>query len=266
MNEPSSPSSVPNPPPVAVRRRGLGCVPTGCIIVVIILMLLGVGIGGMAWLISQGGQAFFSEQSQITRAAEATDEQYQAVLAKLAPFGQAMNGGHAATVEITPDDLNVLVSRSPQFDFFKHKLFLEAKDDHLGADVSLPVNPDSPKPVYFNGRVSLDASYASNGFALLLRRIDPLDPGKANTRFASFLNSRFMLEGFSRQLSQILNEGLRQQARKDPAAADLLRKLRTVVVDKGNLVITSAEVSGGATPGASTEPSPTPESVATPLN
>ena len=102
----------------------------------------------------------------------------------------------------------------------------------------------------------MDASYASNGFVVFLRHIEPLDRDKANTRFGEFLNYDPMLRAFSQQFSQMLNDGFHQQAAKDPATADLLRKLRTAVVQNGEIIITTKEVPGALPSNAS--PTATP--------
>ena len=256
MNESNPPPFPPQPPPIVRRRKGLGCFSVGCLIVILVLGVAGVGFGSLLWVISQGGQAYVSEQQVLARTAPATDEQYQAVLAKLAPFGQAMNEGHAATLEITPDDLNVLIARSPQFDAWRGRLFLAAKGDQLVADVSTPLTDDQTRHLYFSGRATLDASYASDGFVVFLRHIEPLNHGKGNTRFDEFLNYDSMLQKLSQLCSQVLNDGFHQQATQDPATADLLRKLRTVIVQNGQIVITTKELPGTVAPNAS--PAATP--------
>ncbi len=242
MNEPYPPPFPPQPP-IVRRRKGLGCFATGCLIVVIILMFFGVLFGGTLWVVYHGGQAYISDQRSLARTLTPTDEEYQSVLAKLAPFGQAMNEGHAATLEITPDDLNVLIARSPQFEALRGQLFLAAADDGITAEVSTPLNDDA-HAVYFSGRATLDASYASNGFAFFLRSIEPLDKPRGDTLFGRLLNSPAMRQALSQQISRGVNDDIRKQAAKDPATADLLRMLRTIVVQKGKFVITIGERPG----------------------
>lgn len=259
MNEPPA---LPNSPQTAfpARRKRLGCFPIGCIVLVIVLLLGGVVIGSFGWLFYQGGQVFVSDHSALTQP-ETTEEQYQKVLGKFGPFSQAMNEGRAASVEITPEDVNVLVARGPQFQSMRGKFFLAAKDNHLTADLSLPLGSGGARPMYFNGRIHFDASYASNGFALFLRRLEPLGAPQGKTRFSGFLNHPTMLQAFSQEFSRGINEGLRQQAAQDPGTADLLRKLRTVIVQDGKIVITA-----GAPGRAEPEPVETPTPVATPAN
>ena len=265
MNESSPP---PVPPAAVARRKRLGCLPMGCLIVVVVLMLLGVGLGTSLWLFYQGGQAFMNDHPTPTRIAEATEEQYQGVLGKLAPFAQAMQEGHAATAELTPDDANVLIARAPQFASWRGRVFLEAKSGGLAADVSVPLGDEGSHPLYFSGHTTFDASYASNGFALFLHGLTPLGAGRADSRFARFLNYPGTLQVLNQKLGLAVNETLRDAARKDAATADLLRKLRTVIVQDGKIVVTVGENPAPATPiitpGESPNPSPTP--VATPAD
>ena len=258
MNEPSS--APPSPPqfPSGVRtRKRWGCLPVGCLVVVVALVLCGAVVGGVYWLFSQGGEAFLSEQPFAVHVAEITDEQYQAVLAKLAPFDQAMNEGHAATLEITLDDLNVLIARSPQFQALRGRLFLTAKGSGIVADMSAPLTDSETNLSYFNGRATLDASYASNGFDVLLRHLEPLASAPGDTPFANFLNKPAVLNAVSQKMSIDLNEGFRERAAKDPVTAGFLRDLRTIVILNGKIVVTTNE-RPGTTPIETPAPTPTP--------
>ena len=256
MNESNSPPFPPQPSAAVVRtRKGLGCSSIGCLLVIVVLLLIGAGMGSVYWLFSHGGPAYVSEKVVPVRIAEASDEQYQAVLAKLAPFGQAMNEGHAATLEITPDDLNTLIARSPQFESWRGRVFLAAAHDRIIAEVSSPVTSDETTRGYFNVRATLDASYSGNGFVVFIRRLEPINHSEADTPFTHFLNTGFWLNLFSQEMSAGLSEGFREQAAKDPASADFLRSLRTIVVQDGKIVVTLNERPGG-TPAVS--PAPTP--------
>ena len=261
MNESNPPPFPPQPATIARTRKGCGCFSIGCLLVVLVLLLIGAGAGSVAWLFSHGGKTYISEQSTPVRIAHATDEQYQAVLAKLAPFGQAMNDGRAATLEITPEDLNVLIARSPQFESWRGRLFLAAENDRIIADVSSPVTDGETTRGYLNARATLDASYSGNGFVVFIRHLEPVDRTKDNTPFNQFINTPSLLNVFGQQMSTSLNDGFREQAAKDPAAADFLRSLRTIIVQNGKIVISVSERPGGV-PAAS----PTPTPVATDAN
>lgn len=260
MNE----STPPSPPVVVVRRKGLGCAPTGCIVLVIVLMLLGVGVGAMLWLFSQGGQAFVQDKPAAIRAVDASDAQYQATLDKLAPFAQALKESRAATVELTLEEFNVLAARSPQFQFLRGKVYLEAAEKgHLGADLSTRIGYEGAQARYFNGRAVFDASYASNGFVLFLRQLAPLKE-ESNTPFQRFINRRSTLTALSQEVGRSVNDDLRRQARKDPFVADLLRKLRTVVFRDGKIVATTGDAEPSAPPPTPVSgENPTPSPVAT---
>ncbi len=255
MNDPYPPPYPSSqPPPIVRRKKGLGCFATGCLIVLIVVMLAGVGIGSLSYVIYHGGEAYLSEKRTPARIVEASDEQYQAVLNKLAPFGQAMNEGRAATLEITPDELNVLIARSPQAEPLRGQLFLAATGERITADVSSPLNADA-RQAFFNGRATLDGSYASNGFAVALRHLEPLG-GQSDTLFSRFINSPTMLAAFSQQISRSLNDGVRKQSASDPILADILRKLRTIIVHDGKFVVTLDAPPGSGSPTPAVKPTP----------
>ena len=253
----------PSLPPQLVRRpRGLGCFAKGCLTTIVVLMLFGVGVGTLAWFIYDSGQAYLSKQPVPTRIAEATDEQYQAVLAKIEPFGQAMNEGHAATVELTADDLNTLIARLPQLAPLRGQTFLDIVNGQLVADLSFPVTEGGPSPgqYFINAHTTLDASFASGKFTFALRHARPLQGEAKNGLLPSMLRDPWFLQNYSEKINQDFNDFIHEQALKDPQIADILDKLRTVVLKDDKLIATSVERPPSPTPA----PTPTVSPVATP--
>ena len=93
----------------------MGCFAKGCLIVIAAGVLVFFMVGGVSWYVARNVMPFLGpDPGKAIRVFPATDEQYQAVQNKLAPFVQAVNAGHAATVSLTADDINILVAREPQ--------------------------------------------------------------------------------------------------------------------------------------------------------
>ena len=72
MNESTPPPYSPQPPPIVRRRKGMGCFSIGCLLAVLVLGVAGVGFGSLLWVITQGGQAYVSEQPVLAHTATAT--------------------------------------------------------------------------------------------------------------------------------------------------------------------------------------------------
>lgn len=255
----------PQPPPLptsaARRPRGLSCFVKGCLLTITVLMLIGVGIGGIGVLLYKSAHAYYTEQPVPVRTFEATDYQYQAVLAKLQPFNEAANEGRAATVELDADDLNTLIARAPQFAALRGRTFVAIVNGQLVLDLSFPLTDDSgPGQRFINARATADASFAIGKLTLALRHVSPLH-GEANDGLLpSMLRNPAFLQGYSDKINRDLNGFIRDQARTDPPTADILGKLRTVVVTEDKLVATSVERPDAPLP----SPSPTVSPVATP--
>lgn len=236
----SSPPPLPTTPPGRPRR--LGCFVKGCLLTITVLMFIGVGIGAFGWFVVKSGQAYFTEQQVPTRVFDATDEQYQAVLAKLEPFNQAINEGHAATLELTADDFNTLIARLPQLASLRGQTFVNVVDGQLVADLSFPFNEGTGPGQYFvNARVTLDASFAGGKFTFALRHAAPLQGEAREGLLPTLLREPWFLQNYSEMINRDANGFARDQTRKDPGIANVLAKVRTAVIQGDKIVVTSVE-------------------------
>ena len=232
----------------------MGCFLKGCLMTITIVMFLGIGLGAFAWFFFQSGQAYITEEQIATRVATPTDEQLQALLARLQPFSQAMDEGRAATAEITADDLNTLIARMPQLAPLRGQVFLYSSDRQLVADLSFPATAaDSPGARFISARARLDASYASGKFTFALRHVVPLKGEAKEGLLPSMLRNPVVLQTYSDMMNREVNDVIHDQSRQDPVVADILAKLRTAVIQDDHIVLTCVERSN---------PSP----VATPAN
>ena len=221
------------PPPSAAR--GLGCVAKGVLAVVILLVLF----GGLGWYTMWSFAPFLSQQQEPTRTFPATDAQYQAVTDKIAPFFQMVSQGHAATLVLTADDLNILVARDPSYAMLRGKTYLSIVHNILGSETALPVSDDGPdsQKFYFRGRAFFDASFTSGDFTLGVRRVEPLDGGPTPSLVAWFVSQ----ESFSRGISREVNETFHDALRGNPRAAALFGRVRTIIVRDNQLVVMALE-------------------------
>ena len=247
MNDQTPPSL---PPTVSAnqRRGGLGCFTKGCLLTIIVLMLLGVGLGTFAWFFYKSGQAFFTDQPVATRAATPTDEQYQAVLTRLQPFSQAMAEGRAESVELTADDLNTLIARAPQLAPLRGQAFVEIVKGQMIADISFPVTDPGPTQYFINARTTLDASFAGGKFTFALRNAVPLRGELKDGLLLTMLRNPTFMQSYSQKLTDDFNARFRDAMRRDPSLAEVVSRLRTVVLKDNLLVATSIQRPDLATP------------------
>lgn len=228
-------------PPSA--SRGLGCAAKGFLAVVLLLIL----VGGLGWYAMWNFAPFLSQQPVPVRIFPATDAQYQAVADKIAPFVQAVNGGRAALLALTADDLNILISRDPLYATMRGKIYFTIINNSLCAETTVLANEDTPESqkLYFHGRVVFDASFVSGEFALAVRSVEPSDGGSTPSLVAWFVQQ----ESFSRGISHAVNIAFHDTLSSNPTASALFDRVRTIIV-KGNQIVVTAQDSRGpvATP------------------
>lgn len=261
MNEPYPPATpYLQPPP----RKGMGCFAKGCLVVLVVFMLLGVMLGGFGWYVFKGMRDYVSQQPVPVRTYPATDEQYNAVLAKLQPFGQALNDGHAATLQLTADELNILIAKLPEsggngagyatvlrspllaaalgdLAKLRGRAYLSFVNDQVVSEVSAPINENAGSNTwYFNGRIAMDASYSADEFNFVLRSVAPLK-GEATGFISRFSKDENFLRGFSRGLTDSFNRSFNEALAKNSQGLAIKEKIRTIIVQDGQMIFTSAE-------------------------
>lgn len=215
-------------------KQGMGCFAKGCITLVVVGILLAGLVAFAGYQGYRSISAYLAERPANIRVYPATEEQYQAVLQKMAPFANALETNRRETLELTADDLNTLVARDPRASELKGRAAFAIAQDELSADVSMPVNGDAKRgkaaTKFFNGHLGLGVSLDQGEFAFQLNTVvvngKPL-PGWT----MQVLQSKDFAKGFNRSFNQAWQ--------KDPKAQAVLNKLRSVRVAGDRLVLTS---------------------------
>lgn len=238
MNEPYAPQpgyyNQPGYPPPP--RQGIGCFAKGCITVIIVLMLLGVGLGAAGWYLARNITTFVGPTPVPIRTYQATPEQYQEVIGRYTAFIQALNAGQAATFTLSGDDLNTLIARDPEFKNVRGKLYMTIDKDEIVAESSFPIPQDSrfghrTTNAYFNGRMRFAASYSGGELSLFIRRIESLKGDAMSDGLLSMLNKADLGQGF--------NETMRDARREGEPWAEAMSKVDKIVVQDGHIVATA---------------------------
>jgi hypothetical protein len=238
MNDADIPAETP-------RARKRGCVLKGCLVIFIVVMLMGVIMGSFGIYLYYGFLPFFSPQPVAIRVYPATDEQYQAVLAKVAPFNRALEANMEKPLEFSAEDLDVLIARDPAWEELRGKLYLSIVDNELVAEVSVPFNAQQgPQfPLYFNGRLTMGASIAGGEFTAVMRKMTTL----AGHDLSGMLGRLVISPGFALSFDDTINRRLKD----DSYLANYLAKIRTAAIEHNRILVISA---GEPAPA----PSPTP--------
>ena len=220
-------------PPYRPRARKRGCVLKGCLTLFIVMMLMGMIIGGIGTYVYYGFAPFLSQTPALIRVYPATDAQYQAVLAKVEPFNQAIAAGTQASLDVTADDLDILIARDPAWDDLRGKVYLGIANNELLADVSTSADESEHGQVqlFFNGRFTLGASVAGGEFTAVLHRIETLSGHPLPALLARCVTSSDFAVNF--------DDSINRRIQENTALAGYLTKLRTATIENNRIHVTS---------------------------
>lgn len=225
------------------RKRGLGCFAKGCLTLVVVGILTIALVGVFIYKSYQQVRSYLADAPVPIRIYPATDEQYQAVQAKLAPFFDAIASNHRTTVELTADDLNTLIAREPGFSDVRGKVAISMAGGYLAADFSRMISDsrETSTALYLNGRATA-AINVDNGEVQLSPHTVTLNGKALPAWITQLLNNR----DFMKSSGGILDDEINRK----PQLREFLRRLHSAHVDGDRLVLTSVGEPVAATPAA----------------
>ena len=156
------------PPP----RRGLGCFGRGCLILVVFAIVLGIAcFAGMYWGLHRHS-AIFHGLYWLTKARAiaqtpapvpqftVSDAQIQSVHERCEDFEQKARAGQPAQLELTPDDINTLITTNQAT---RGKVFVSIEGDRLRCQASVPLGELMGRSgYYFNGDITVELKSAES--------------------------------------------------------------------------------------------------------
>ena len=190
------------------RRKGLGCLARGCLILLVFAIVLVVAcFAGMYWGLHRHSALFYgsywlAKTRSIAEAPapvpefSASDQQIQRVRERWQDFEQKTRAGQPAEIELSADDINALIVTSKDV---RRKVFASIDGNQLRLQVSLPIGEVLGRPgYYFNGDVVIELKGAESLDSPQFSRIT-INGEQAPT---DFLNWKYR----SRQLREYLAE------------------------------------------------------------
>ncbi len=190
------------------RRKGLGCLARGCLILLVFAIVLAIAcFAGMYWGLHRHSALFYgsywlAKTRSIAEAPapvpefSASDQQIQRVRERWQDFEQKTRAGQPAEIELSADDINALIATSEDV---RRKVFASIDGNQLRLQVSLPIGGVLGRPgYYFNGDVVIELKGAESLDSPQFSRIT-INGGQAPT---DFLNWKYR----SRQLREYLAE------------------------------------------------------------
>src|ERR1700730_3002734 len=148
------------------RRQGLGCFARGCLILLVFAIVLAIAcFAGMYWGFQRHsaivhGIYWLAKTHSIAEAPvpvpefNASDNQIQSVRERWQDFEQKTRAGQPAEIELTPDDINILIATNRDA---RRNVFGSSDVSQVDRQVSVPFGELIGRRVYyFNGDITVE--------------------------------------------------------------------------------------------------------------
>jgi len=222
-----SPKFTPEPPVAVPRQRG--CFFYGCIIASVLALLVAILVATVMYLgfrfLNQAVEEYTSTTPRELPKVEMAPEKRQILKDRVEAFRKAVEvGTPIEPLELNSDDLNAMIEENPKL---KGKIYVKIEGKEIKGQVSFPLDAFAEVPLlgmfkgrYLNGEAALKASLEDG---LLLVTLDSFE-----------VNGKRPPENVMTNLRQ---QNLAKDAFDDPKAAAILRKLESLEVKDGKIIL-----------------------------
>lgn len=208
----------------ASESRSKGCLFYGCLTLVIVAI---AGVIGGYFAVRMGIEALAGKYTSATPLtlpkSELADTEYEQLKTRLKAFTDALDRTNAFALTLTGDEINALITRHPDFKDFQGTIHVAIGSNAVNGTISIPLERfgwSALKGRYLNGKAGLKAAIA-NG--TLIVTLDSLE-----------VNGKPVPAQFMQQMRV---QNLAEEVNKDPASAETFRKIESIDVKDGRLVI-----------------------------
>ncbi len=223
------------PPPAGTaaqptKRRG--CLFYGCITVLVLLVLFGIGLFFAVRYGLNKLSAFVEEYTEtkpmLLETVQVSANEYQQLDQRVTAFADAVNARKATPpLVLTGNDINALIAKNPAWKGLKDKVYVTIEGDQIKGKVSIPMDDLAQAPGlsrlkgrYLNGSAGLKVSLANAVLVVTLQSLEakgqsPPPPVMAQLRSVNFA----------------------QNASQDAKTQELIGRLESIEVKDGKITI-----------------------------
>jgi hypothetical protein len=228
MSISTTPSSVPQ------KKRGMGCLGCGCLILVLIAILAAGVIAAISYFGYKGVVSISSPTPLAVPSFQASDDVYNSARQKLDGFDHDVKNHQAATIHLNADEINALITRSPEFTKFNIRAFVTITNDEGRVQANVPTSGLSQgliKDRYFSLDTSFNLSFDPQTKNILVN-FHTLQFGGKSLSGQNGDNAAAM-----QSLSPAFNQSFNNAIRNNPDGAALINQIKTLEIKDGELVI-----------------------------
>jgi hypothetical protein len=218
-------------PPAALpveKKRGMGCLGCGCLVLVILALLLAGLIGGVSYVAYKKLDGLTTSQPPEIQTYDGGDDLYRSTNQKLTDFNQAIQQHQAATLHLNAYEINTLIGRDPDFKNNKIQVFVTLTDDtaeiKIGASLKA-LSISILKDRYLSGSVTsgLDFDPQNKVVNLLIKDLQ-IGNETAPAKYLPMIQSEF-------------DSALNQAFQKNPTGRSILDQAKLIEIKNSELVI-----------------------------
>ncbi len=194
----------------------------GCFTMVLVtLLVLVIGGVGLIWYINR----FIDDAPRELPSVAADPVVAKDVRARWDQFDAELKSDQPASpFSVTLDEVNTLIQTDPEFETARGKVFFRAEDDHIVAELSLPLEElGAGAKGYFNGSIVFDAEVGADG-RLEVQPIAIRAPDGASVPEVL--------------LRSIDPQELADRFAESPEVIEHLKKIGSITIEDGKVVIT----------------------------
>lgn len=211
----------------------MGCFTQGCLILLVVCVVVGIGVGVAAWFVySQTVDTFTSTQPADVKIEQPSDAAFQAAENQLNQLRQAALDNKESTIEFSSADINALIARDSNFSGIRGKGRVNIANSIVTMEVSTPLS-SVPLPRirnrWFNGQVRFGLAYTLDQFVF--------DGKSAEANGHELPASVFF--SFTPSFNKSFNESFQRGLREHPQNATFWKRIKSVQVQDDKLIVTT---------------------------
>jgi len=216
-------------PPAAPKKKGMGCLACGCVVLVLLAFLFFGLVASLTYVLYAQILSHTSAEPSTVQTFDGGDDVYNSAKQKLSDFDHDLHAHLAATIHLSADEINTLIAHTPDFDKNKIHLFVTMAHGEATTQISLPVELFTRhylfKGRYLNAETTFGLNFDSTAKMVLLDlqalQINGEDLPKDNLPL----------------IQTELNPGLNQMLQGLPDGKSILDQAKSIEIKDNELVI-----------------------------
>jgi hypothetical protein len=227
-----APKFTPEPPQALPRQRG--CFFYGCIIALVLAVLMAILLAVVGYFLyrtlNQLVDQYTSTTPRVLPKVEMPAEQVKTLKDRVEAFRKAVESGTPTEpLVLTSDDLNGLIEENPDL---KGVIYVKLDGDQVKGQVSIPLdklNFGMVRGRYLNGEADFKASLSDGVLIVTIESVE--------------VNGQKLPEQF---ITELRKQNVAKDAYKDEKTAQMIRKLESLEVKDGKIILKVRAKAGSA--------------------